>query len=86
MKKISVTVQYDEEKLNTLKLFLEKKNVNFNDEIVKHIDSLYTKNVPAAVRDFFEMKSGSEKTSSNSKQKPKIKETPTNEQKTNKTS
>ena len=53
MKKISVTVQYDEEKLNTLKLFLEKKNVNINDEIVKHIDSLYTKNVPAAVRDFF---------------------------------
>lgn len=43
MKKISVTVQYDEEKLNTLKLFLEKKNVNINDEIVKHIDSLYTK-------------------------------------------
>lgn len=86
MKKISVTVQYDEEKLNTLKLFLEKKNVNINDEIVKYIDILYTKNVPAAVRDFFEMKSGAEKPSSNSKPKPKEKETPTNEQKTNKTS
>lgn len=86
MKKISVTVQYYEEKLNTLKLFLEKKNVNINDEIVKHIDSLYTKNVPAAVRDFFEMKSGAEKPSSNFKQKPNVKGTPTNEQKTNKTS
>lgn len=81
MKNISVTVQYDEEKLNTLKLFLEKKNVNINNEIVKHIDSLYTKNVPAAVRDFFEMKSGSEKTSSNSKPKPKVKEAIDNEQK-----
>lgn len=81
MKKISVTIQYDEEKLNTLKLFLEKKNVNINDEIVKHIDSLYTKNVPAAVRDFFEMKSGAEKTSSSTKQKPKIKEPTDNEQK-----
>lgn len=81
MKKISVTIQYDEEKLNTLKLFLEKKNVNINDEIVKHIDSLYTKNVPAAVRDFFEMKSGAEKTSSSPKQKPKIKEPTDNEQK-----
>lgn len=81
MKKISVTVQYDEEKLNTLKLFLEKKNVNINDEIVKYINILYTKNVPAAVRDFFEMKSGAEKPSLNSKQKPKIKETIYNEQK-----
>ena len=81
MKNISVTVQYDEEKLNTLKLFLEKKNVNINNEIVKHIDSLYTKNVPAAVRDFFEMKSGSEKTSSNSKPHPKVKEATDNEQK-----
>lgn len=81
MKNISVTVQYDEEKLNTLKLFLEKKNVNINNEIVKHIDSLYTKNVPAAVRDFFEMKSGSEKTSSNYKPKPKVKEATDNEQK-----
>lgn len=86
MKKISVTVQYDEEKLNTLKLFLEKKNVNINDEIVKYIDSLYTKNVPAAVRDFFEMKLGSEKTSSNSKPKPKPKEAPADEHKPSKTS
>lgn len=86
MKKASVTVQYDEEKLNTLKLFLEKKNVNISDEIVKYIDSLYTKNVPAAVRDFFEMKSGAEKTSSNSKPKPKIKEPTADEHKPSKTS
>ena len=56
MRKVSVTVQYDEEKLKTLKLFLEKKSIDINDEIIKFIDSLYTKQVPAQVRDFFGMK------------------------------
>lgn len=52
MRKVSVTVQYDEEKLKTLKLFLEKKSIDINDEIIKFIDSLYTKQVPAQVRTF----------------------------------
>ena len=38
MKKVSVTVQYDEEKLNTVKIFLEKKGLTLSDEIVKFID------------------------------------------------
>lgn len=61
MKKISVTVQYDEEKLSTIKIFMEKKGLNINDEIIKFIDSQYTKQVPAQVRDFFDMKAESEK-------------------------
>lgn len=61
MKKASVTVQYDEEKLSTIKIFMEKKELNINDEIIKFIDSQYTKQVPAQVRDFFDMKAESEK-------------------------
>lgn len=61
MKKASVTVQYDEEKLSTIKIFMEKKGLNINDEIIKFIDSQYTKQVPAQVRDFFDMKAESEK-------------------------
>lgn len=64
MKKVSVTVQYDEEKLKTLKLFLEKKSIDINDEIIKFIDSLYTKQVPTQVRDFFDMKAESERKAS----------------------
>ncbi len=64
MKKVSVTVQYDEEKLKTLKLFLEKKSIDINDEIIKFIDNLYTKQVPAQVRDFFNMKAESERKAS----------------------
>ena len=64
MKKVSVTVQYDEEKLSTIKIFMEKKGLNINDEIIKFIDSQYTKQVPAQVRDFFDMKAESEKKAS----------------------
>ena len=64
MKKVSVTVQYDEEKLSTIKIFMEKKGLNINDEIIKFIDSQYTKQVPAQVRDFFDMKAESERKAS----------------------
>ncbi len=61
MKKISITVQYDEEKFSTIKICMDKKGLNINNEIVKFIDSLYTKQVPAQVRDFFNMKAESER-------------------------
>lgn len=63
MKKASVTVQYDEEKLNTVKIFLEKKGLTLSDEIIKFIDGLYNKNVPAQVREFLELKRSSQKES-----------------------
>ena len=66
MKKASVTVQYDEEKLSTIKICMEKKGLNINDEIIKFIDTQYTKQVPVQVRDFFDMKAEAEK-----KSKPK---------------
>lgn len=61
MKKATINISYDEEKLSTVKIFMEKKGLNINDEIVKFIDSLYTKQVPAQVRDFFDMKAESER-------------------------
>ena len=64
MKKVSITIQYDEEKFSTIKICMEKKGLNINDEIIKFIDSLYTKQVPAQVRDFFNMKAESERRSS----------------------
>lgn len=72
MKKVSVTVQYDEEKLNTVKIFLEKKGLTLSDETVKFIDGLYNKNVPSQVREFLELKRSSQNESApkqNTKQK-----------------
>ena len=52
MKKISVSVSYDEEKLSTLRLYLEQKGMQVEDELTKSLDTLYAKNVPAGVREF----------------------------------
>ena len=61
MKKATINISYDEEKLSTVKIFMEKKGLSIHDEIVKFIDRLYTKQVPAQVRDFFDMKAESER-------------------------
>jgi hypothetical protein len=62
MKKVAVTIQYDEEKLSTLKICLENKGIDLSTELSKALDNLYNKNVPMAVREFFEMKANSTKT------------------------
>ena len=58
MKKISVSVSYDEEKLSTLRLYLEQKGMQIEDELTKSLDTLYAKNVPAGVREFLNLRSG----------------------------
>ena len=57
MKKATVTVSYDERKLDALKKYLEKKGIDFEGELVKSIDTLYNKNVPSAVKEYLDMKS-----------------------------
>lgn len=56
MKKVSITLQYDEEKYKAVKIYLEKKGKNLDDEMSSFVDSLFAKNVPATVREYFEMK------------------------------
>lgn len=56
MRKATVTISYDEEKLKALEIYLSKRGMNFDDELLKSIDALYAKNVPTAVKEFFEMK------------------------------
>ena len=56
MRKATVTVSYDEKKLDALRKYLEKKGIDFENEMVKSIDALYNKNVPSAVKEYLEMK------------------------------
>ena len=58
MKKTAITVSYDEEKYKALKMYLEHKDMTTDEELIKSLDSLYNKNVPADVRRFLEMMSG----------------------------
>ena len=57
MRQATVTVSYDEKKLDALRKYLEKKGIDFENEMVKSIDALYNKNVPSAVKEYLDMKS-----------------------------
>ena len=56
MKKATVTISFDEERLSALKMYMEQKNVKLEDELERALENLYTKNVPAGVRGFIDMK------------------------------
>lgn len=58
MKRATVTISYDEEKLNALKMYLGQKGQQLEGELAKALDTLYTRNVPAGVREFIDMRSG----------------------------
>ena len=52
MEKSTVTVQFDREKVDALKIYLGHKNTTIDIELQKTMDSLYGKVVPSLVRDF----------------------------------
>lgn len=52
MKKTTISLSYDEEKLSALKLYLGQRETQVEDELIKALDTLYAKNVPAGVRSF----------------------------------
>ena len=77
MKKISVSVSYDEEKLSTLRLYLEQKGMQIEDELTKSLDTLYAKNVPAGVREFLNLRSGNAEPPAPKARKQKVEPKPT---------
>ena len=58
MKKTTFNISFDEEKASALVLYLSQKGATVETELEKALDTLYTKTVPAGVRDFIDMKSG----------------------------
>lgn len=57
MKKVSVNIMYDSEKLSAIKLYMSQRDMDIKDELKKSVDALYSKYVPANVREFIDMKS-----------------------------
>ena len=70
MKKTSVSIMYDDEKLNAIRLYMSKRDLDFKEELEKLVDSLYAKYVPANVREFIDMKGLQVKTPKPKKPKP----------------
>lgn len=58
MKKTTVSITFDDEKLSAAKLYMEQKGLSFETEMEKAADALYGKYVPANVREFLEMSAG----------------------------
>lgn len=57
MKKTSITVSFDEEKLSALKLYLEQKGQKVETELEKSLETLYNKTVPTGVREYLSLRS-----------------------------
>ena len=76
MKKTTFNISFDEEKASALVLYLSQKGATVETELEKALDTLYTKTVPAGVRDFIDMKSGTVSSSAVPKaRKPKLPKT-----------
>lgn len=58
MKKTTFNISFDEDKASALVLYLSQKGTTAETELEKALDTLYSKTVPAGVRDFIDMKSG----------------------------
>lgn len=56
MKQGTVTIKFDEEKLNAVKQYMEKKDADIDMELTDVMNKLYEKYVPQAVREYIESK------------------------------
>lgn len=52
MRKVNVTISYDEEKLKALRWYLQQKGVQLEDELIQAVETMFSKNVPASVRSY----------------------------------
>lgn len=72
MKKVTISISYDEEKLSALKLYLDQKQMQVEGELTKALDALYCKNVPAGVRDYFNLRAGTAEPVQPKVKKPRV--------------
>ena len=70
MKKSSISIMYDDEKLSAIKLYMSQRDLDYKEELEKSVDALYAKYVPANVREFIDMKGSQVKTPKPKKPKP----------------
>lgn len=58
MKKTTFNISFDEDKASALVLYLSQKGTSAEAELEKALDTIYSKTVPAGVREFIDMRSG----------------------------
>ena len=57
MKKTTIHITYEEDKLAALNMYLAQKNLSLDAELQSTLTALYLRHVPASVREFVAMRS-----------------------------
>ena len=52
----TISFEYPKEKVIAIKIYLDKKELSLDEELIKFMDVLYEKQIPANVREFIELK------------------------------
>lgn len=52
MKKATVSIPYDEEKLAALRIYMQHRDTDLDCELLAQMDRLYTRFVPAGVQEY----------------------------------
>lgn len=55
MKKTTISITYDEEKLSALRMYAGQKGIQIEAELKKALDGIYNKTIPAGVREYIEL-------------------------------
>ena len=56
MKKDTISISLEAEKLRAIKKYMEKKEIDVQDELAEQLQKLYEKHVPANVREYIDEK------------------------------
>lgn len=73
-KKAIVNINFEEEKLDALNVYLKEKQIILEDELEDTIQKMYEKHVPQAVRSFIERDRTTHEISVQKRKKRKMKE------------
>lgn len=60
MKKDTISVSLEAEKLRAIKKYMEKKEIDVQDELAEQLQKLYEKHVPINVREYIDEKNEEE--------------------------
>ena len=72
MKKGTVTVSFEAEKLRAVEMYMEKKEANLREELEEQLQRLYERHVPANVREYIVEKDEGAKASKTRKTAKKV--------------
>lgn len=70
MKQTNIQFDFDADKLEAIRLFLAQKSGTVEGSLEDYMEQLYTKTVPANVREFIAMKAGQEPEDTAAARKP----------------